>query len=113
MNVDEIVNGLPFELQLVVLYFMVRAPKVHFLKPFKYFNGGLYNEPFEIPGRFGANGEPGVEEVSPLSGANKLSKLLMEMGAGKSSFPESTPSGRPPMFGSIRFPPSYKTRSKS
>lgn len=92
MNVVEIVHGLPDELKLVVLHFVVCAPKVHFLKPFKQYNGGLRKEPHGFARRRGRNGEPGVEEVSPLSGANKLAKLFMEMRAGK-SFPPAAGGG--------------------
>lgn len=95
MNVDEIVDGLPVELQLVVLHFVVCAPKVHFLKPFKHYNGGLRKEPHGFARRRGRNGELGVEEVSPRSGANKLAKLFMEMSAGK-SFPPPALGGRGP-----------------
>lgn len=104
MNVDEIVNDLPVELQLVVLHFVVCAPKVHFLKPFKHYNGGLRKEPHGFARRRGRNGETGVEEVSPLSGANKLAKLFMEMSAGKSFPPAAWGGGHPPVFGSTRFP---------
>lgn len=86
MNVEEIVHNLPFELKLAVLHLMVRAPKAHFLKPFKTYNGGLSKAP-HFAGMFGDDGEPGVEEVSPLSGTCKLSKVFMEINAGKSSFP--------------------------
>lgn len=93
MAIDEIVHNLPPELKLVVLYFMVRTPKVHFLKPFKAYNGGLKDAgpdtPFNFPGQWNDDGEPGVEEVSPLSGACKLSKALMEVNDGKYSFQSS------------------------
>lgn len=89
MAVDEIVHNLPTELKLVVLYFMVRTPKAHFFKPFKAYNGGLADAPLLLPGRWDDDGEPGVEEVSPLSGACKLSKALMEINDGKYSFHSS------------------------
>ncbi|KAI7776873.1 hypothetical protein LA080_004351 [Diaporthe eres] len=73
MTIEEIIDPLPIELKLVVIDQMVHARKVHFLKLFKYFNGGLYNQPHDFPGMFG-NGEPGVEQVSPLSGATKVAK---------------------------------------
>lgn len=86
MDVAEIIRKLPIELKLVVVDQMVRTRKVHFLKLFKHFNGGLWNAPHGFPGIFG-DGEPGVEEVSPLSGASKLAKLSMTIKVGKSSFP--------------------------
>ncbi|KAG6362406.1 hypothetical protein INS49_010636 [Diaporthe citri] len=79
MDVAERVRKLPVELQLIVLVQTVHAPKVHFLKPFKNYNGGLVNQPHGFPGMFFNNGEPGVEEVSPQSGASKLAKLFMEI----------------------------------
>lgn len=76
----------PVELSLMVLYETVREPRVHFLKLYRTYNGGLKDAPPGMPGRFG-NGELGVEEVDPLSGACKLSKVLMRISEGKSSFP--------------------------
>lgn len=90
MNIEEIIGGLPIELKLVVIDQMVHARKVHFLKPFKYFNGGLYNQPHDFPGMFG-NGEPGVEQVSPLSGATKVAKWSRAIQEGKSSFSAAGP----------------------
>lgn len=92
MDVEERIRKLPIELQLIVLMQTVHAPKVHFLKPFKTYNGGLYNQPRGFPGMFG-DGEPGVEEVSPLSGASKLAKLFEEISEGKSSFPSNIGAG--------------------
>lgn len=76
----------PVELSLMVLYETVRVPRVHFVKLYRTYNGGLKDAPLGMPGRYG-NGELGVEEVDPLSGACKLSKLLMQISEGKSSFP--------------------------
>lgn len=107
MNVEEIVHNLPTELKLAVLYLMVRAPKAHFLKPFKTYNGGLSRAPHGFPGVWRDDGEPGVEEVSPLSGTCKLSKVFMEINVGKSSFPSGIGRGewdRSPASGLIRFP---------
>lgn len=92
MDVVERIQKLPVELQLIVLMQTVHAPKVHFLKPFKTYNGGLYNQPQGFI-RGSGNGEPGVEEVSPQSGASKLAKLFKEISEGKSSFPSNMGAG--------------------
>lgn len=92
MDVAERIRKLPIELKLVVVDQMVCTRKVHFLKLFKHFNGGLWKAPHGFPGMFG-DGEPGVEEVSPLSGASKLAKLSMAIKVGKSSFPPASGGG--------------------
>lgn len=108
MDVAEIIRKLPIELRLVVIDQAARARKVHFLKLFKTYNGGLYNQPHGFPGMFG-DGEPGVEEVSPLSGASKLANLSVAIKDGKFCFPAALGvvvcgRGRPPAFGPIHCP---------